>query len=384
MLQLILAGVLALPALLVSVIASLAVGVLSIPAMVLLKFQKPSQNETSKTTTSHAIITGGTSGIGFAVAKECVARGMERVTILARNQDKLDACRRELEAMVTATATATTTKIHALSVDVTNADALARAAPQIIGNTASDEATYLFCCVGGAQTGAFTDLPASTFAEQMNTNYLGSVYAVHAFLPFISRGTIVLTSSAAGQIGVFGYTAYTPTKFALRGFAESLHMELLSRPNVHVQLVFPPDTDTPGYTEENKQKPHETHLVSETMGLMKPEEVGRRMVKEANCCMSTTPKFAVYFGFEGWMLSTVTSGMSPESSFLQSIAQVSLMSLLRMVSFFVLNDFWRNIRKYHQQQSHDDKENAQNETYGTMNASKTEHTAAAADDATKR
>jgi 3-dehydrosphinganine reductase len=105
---------------------------------------------------------------------------------------------------------------------------------------------------------------------------------------------------------------------------------------------------------------------------MKPQEVGRRMVKEASCV--TNPKFAVYFGFDGWMLSTVTSGMSPESSFLQGVAQVSLMSLLRMISFFVLNDFWRNIRNYHQLQSSDEDQGG---TYGTMNASKTDHTAGA-------
>jgi 3-dehydrosphinganine reductase len=365
MLQLILAAILALPALVVSAIASIVVGVLSLPAMWLLKFKKSSKNETTSKK-SHAIITGGSSGIGLAVAKECVARGMNRVTILARNQEKLDVSRQELEAMDT------TTQIQALSVDVTNADALALIAPRIIGDSSEDEGTYLFCCAGFAQPGAFADLPASTFAEQINTNYLGSVYTVHAFLPLMARGTIVLTSSAAGQIGVFGYTAYTPTKFALRGFAESLHMELLSRPNVHVQLVFPPDTDTPGFTEENKHKPHETNLISETMGLMKPQEVGRRIVMEATCAMN--PRFAVYFGFDGWMLSTVTSGMSPETSFLDGVAQVSVMSLLRMISFFVLNDFWRNIRNYHQDQYSD---KGHGDIYGTMNASKTDHTAGA-------
>mmetsp|Transcript_29291 Transcript_29291/g.48412 ORF Transcript_29291/g.48412 Transcript_29291/m.48412 type:complete len:180 (+) Transcript_29291:587-1126(+) len=171
-------------------------------------------------------------------------------------------------------------------------------------------------------------------------------------------GTIVLTSSAGGQVGVFGYTAYTPTKFALRGFAESLHMELLNH-NVHVQLVFPPDTDTPGFTEENKHKPRETQLISETLGLMQPQDVGRRMVQEA---IVDNPKFAVYFGFEGWMLSTVTSGMSPESSFLDAVAQVALMSLLRMVTLFVLNDFWRTIRKYRQQTSDETKQKEQHTT----------------------
>ena len=53
----------------------------------------------------------------------------------------------------------------------------------------------------------------------------------------------------AGQIGIFGYTAYSASKFALRGFSEALQMEL--RPhNIYLHVAYPPDTDTPGYKEE--------------------------------------------------------------------------------------------------------------------------------------
>ena len=58
------------------------------------------------------------------------------------------------------------------------------------------------------------------------------------------HGSVVMLASQAGQIGVYGYTAYTPTKFALRGLAESLRMELKPY-RVAVSLVVPPDTDTP-------------------------------------------------------------------------------------------------------------------------------------------
>jgi 3-dehydrosphinganine reductase len=63
----------------------------------------------------------------------------------------------------------------------------------------------------------------------MNVNYLGSVYACRAVLPGMkarNSGRIVFVSSQAGQIGLFGFTAYSPTKFALRGLAESLQMEV--------------------------------------------------------------------------------------------------------------------------------------------------------------
>lgn len=60
-------------------------------------------------------------------------------------------------------------------------------------------------------------------------NLLGTVYATKACLPYMmkqNKGRIVLISSQAGQLGLFGYTAYCSSKFALRGFAEALQMEV--------------------------------------------------------------------------------------------------------------------------------------------------------------
>lgn len=64
----------------------------------------------------------------------------------------------------------------------------------------------------------------------MDLNFLGGVNVTKAALKGmkdINGGRIVFISSQAGQVGVFGYTAYSASKFALRGFAESLQMEVL-------------------------------------------------------------------------------------------------------------------------------------------------------------
>lgn len=64
----------------------------------------------------------------------------------------------------------------------------------------------------------------------MDLNFLGGVYVTKAALKGMkdnNGGKIVFISSQAGQVGVFGYTAYSASKFALRGFAESLQMEVL-------------------------------------------------------------------------------------------------------------------------------------------------------------
>ena len=170
---------------------------------------------------------------------------------------------------------------------------------------------------------------------------LGTIFTVQAFLPLMEHGTIVFTSSMAGQVGIYGYTAYSPTKFALRGFAEALHSELADQPYLNVQVAFPPDTDTPGFEEEEKIKPKETRLISEEGGLAKPEDVANAMVKAAT---APNPSFLVYFSFEGWMLSALTAGMGPVSALPDAVTQVALGGLFRYVSLFYLNDWWRIIR----------------------------------------
>lgn len=64
----------------------------------------------------------------------------------------------------------------------------------------------------------------------MDLNFLGGVNVTKAAIKGMkdnNGGRIVFISSQAGQVGVFGYTAYSASKFALRGFAESLQMEVL-------------------------------------------------------------------------------------------------------------------------------------------------------------
>lgn len=66
------------------------------------------------------------------------------------------------------------------------------------------------------------------------------------------------------------------------------------------------------------------------------------MVREAMC---PNPPFSVYFGLEGWMLTTLTAGMSPVSSLLEAVTQVTLMGVFRFVSLFYLNDFWNIVKR---------------------------------------
>jgi len=345
MFSLVAGGLLALPPLLVLVVTAPVVAILSIPALAVFLFRKPTacQKVQAETNARHAIITGGSSGIGLCIAQDCVRRGFQRVTILARNPEGLAAAKKALQEM--AKKSAVTVEIQALSVDVADPAALTKLAPKIFEKY-SDEttrfATYLFCCAGITYPEYFENIPSATFAKIVNTNQLGAIYTVQACLPHMKAGTIQFCSSICGQIGVFGYASYSPTKFALRGFAEVLHMELCNRP-IHVQTAYPPDTETPGFAVENLTKPIETGLISEQAGLSQPADVASIMVKEA---VADSPRFTVYFTFDEWMLASLTAGFGPVSTLFDAVSQIAGASIFRFVAMFYLVDWWRLVRNH--------------------------------------
>ena len=100
-------------------------------------------------------------------------------------------------------------------------------------------------------------------------------------LPYLmkaKKGQIAFVSSTVGFMGVMGYVSYAPSKFAIVGLAESLRNEL-SPYNIKISVLYPPDTDTPGFAIENQTKPPECAMISEGAKLLQPEEVAQFFVK---------------------------------------------------------------------------------------------------------
>lgn len=197
-------------------------------------------------------------------------------------------------------------------------------------------------CAGTSVTGKFEDIEVNCFERLMAVNYLGSVYPSRAVIATMKErrmGRIVFVSSQAGQLGLFGYTAYSPTKFALRGLAEALQMEVKPY-DIYVTVAYPPDTDTPGFAEESKTKPLETKLISETSSVCQAEQVARVIVKDA-----IQGNFNSSVGSDGYMLSILTSGMSPVTSITEGLQQVVCMGIFRIIGLFYLGSFDSIVRR---------------------------------------
>jgi short-subunit dehydrogenase len=87
--------------------------------------------------------------------------------------------------------------------------------------------------------------PEEEFEKQMNVNYMGCVYLIKKVLPQMIKREIpchiILTGSAVSFCTFLGYSSYSPSKYAVRALAESLHNEFHGLP-LNIHLVCPPDT----------------------------------------------------------------------------------------------------------------------------------------------
>ena len=107
---------------------------------------------------------------------------------------------------------------------------------------------------GIAVAGEFANLSIEGFDRVMQVNLYGSRHICEAVLPFMRerrRGQIVLVASMGGCIAIYGYTNYSTSKFAVRGFAEALHYELKPL-GISVLCLCPGEVDTPMVAAEHK------------------------------------------------------------------------------------------------------------------------------------
>ncbi len=204
------------------------------------------------------LITGGSSGIGLALARR-LDRARARLILLARDPEKLSRAAQSLKGQP-----------ELLAVDIADGQALKEALEEHIGSI-----DILVNNAGIASAGNFLELPETDFEEMMAINYLGAVKLTRLVLPGMlerRRGGVAFVSSLVGLMGIWGYTSYAASKFALRGFAECLRAEVVHR-GITVTVCHPPDTDTPQHEFEKPLLPAQTVAQANAAGLLTPDFV---------------------------------------------------------------------------------------------------------------
>lgn len=248
----------------------------------------------------HAIITGGSSGIGLAIAKSLSSRGAS-VSLIARNPDRLAAAREAVMAAGSGRAS-----VQTFSADVRDADSLSQAIASAVESYGTPD--WGISSAGIVIPGTFMNQSLRDHEDQWRTNYLGSLQFTHFVLPHLEkseRARLVLIASGAAFAGLYGYSSYGPTKFAVRGLAESLRVELRPR-KVSVTVAFPGDTDTPQLHAERSLRPDVTRKLASSGGVMSPEAVARGIIAAAE-----RGDFQVTFGWQLRMLARTHSLIAP-------------------------------------------------------------------------
>ncbi|KAI5645998.1 short chain dehydrogenase domain-containing protein [Phthorimaea operculella] len=228
----------------------------------------------------HVVVTGGSSGIGKAAAVEAARLGAH-VTIIGRDEQRLKAAVSEISSVAK-----DDQKIQYAALDVTsNYDVIQKCLSKLEADIGP--IFMLINSAGNCICGQFAEMKVEDIKQMVDLNYFGTAYPTRYVLPGMKErdeGLIVFVSSEAALLGIYGYSAYSAGKWAVRGLAEALSMELVGT-GVRLTLAFPPDTDTPGFKNEELTKPKETKLISGSAGLFSPEFVGKTIVHDAMVSM---------------------------------------------------------------------------------------------------
>ncbi|TMW55940.1 hypothetical protein Poli38472_008588 [Pythium oligandrum] len=282
----------------------------------------------------HVFVTGGSSGLGLAIALKCAKLGA-KISIVARSNEKLEAAKKEIEAV-------SKHPVFIQSTDVTSEESVQKAIDA--ANKFQGQPTdKVMCCAGLASPGMFLEQEVSVFRKMMDLNYFGVVHTVRAALPAMikakNQGQIVIVASACSLLGFIGYTQYASSKYALRGLAESLRNELILY-DIGVSIYYPGNIDSPGFEEENRYKPALTAEIEGSASLVKPDDVAQSLINGLSNGYFAITNDPIIF-----ILRIISSGVAPRCNTPFEAMLLPVGILIQLGYGFWMDMVVRNARK---------------------------------------
>ncbi|PWY83060.1 3-ketosphinganine reductase [Aspergillus sclerotioniger CBS 115572] len=242
-----------------------------------------------------AVITGGSEGMGKAVACQLSEKGAN-IVLVARTVSKLQ------EALEAAKGSATHTdrqRFHYISADLTDAAECERVMAEVTEWNDGQAPDIVWCCAGYCNPGFFAETPVQTLRDQMDTVYWTAANTAHAILrrwlvpispsqqmPLPPRH-LIFTCSTLAFVPIAGYAPYSPAKAAIRSLSDTLSQEIeiyngsrafkcrteAPATDVKIHTVFPMGILSPGFDNEQKLKPDLTKKLEAADKPQTPREV---------------------------------------------------------------------------------------------------------------
>ena len=217
-----------------------------------------------------ALITGGTSGIGLATAKQFVSEGAY-VFITGRREPELAAAVKEIGR-----------NVRGVPGDVSNLTDLDRLFGQI--KNEKGKLDIVFANAGVAQYAPFGKITEKFYESIFDVNVKGLLFTVQKALPLLPDGaSIILNASIVGSKGLSTNSVYSATKAAVRSFARTWTTDLKDR-RIRVNAISPGSIDTPGLSDllassetgEQRKKMISTMVPLGRLGA--PDEIAKAVV----------------------------------------------------------------------------------------------------------
>ncbi|KAK8866941.1 3-dehydrosphinganine reductase [Tritrichomonas musculus] len=278
---------------------------------------------------ANVVITGGSSGVGLAVAQECLDRGAHKVVLIARNREGLE------KASQTLKYDKSNQEVITYSADVSNWESIKSAFDNIKESVKT--INYLFANAGFSKPGLFQDTTDDDFKKHIGVDYLGAAYTSRLALPMMQKGSHMTYSGSVCSIFTFaGYSAYGSAKYAIRGLAETLRNELRSSHiNVHMGILS--TVDTPGLKRENEFKPDVCSAIEGTATVFPPSYIAKMLLKGID-----RNDYYITMEFLSWIMAEIGFGICPTSNIFMQLIFAPFIPLIRFGALIYVDVLARN------------------------------------------
>ncbi|KAL4809530.1 3-ketodihydrosphingosine reductase tsc10 [Aspergillus unguis] len=277
------------------------------------------------------VITGGSEGMGKAVACQLAEKGAN-VVIVARTRQKLEEA---LEAIKGSARSTTKQKFHFISADLQKPEECERIMSEVTEWNDGMPPDIVWCCAGYCTPGYFVDTPIQTLKDQMDTVYWTAANTAHAILrkwlvPInpshqrpLPRRHLIFTSSTLAFVPIAGYAPYSPAKAAMRSLSDTLSQEIeiyngsraskqrapATPADVKIHTVFPMGILSPGFDNEQQIKPALTKQLEAADKPQTPNEVSRTAIEALE-----RGEYLITTMFIGDLMKGAALGPSPRNS----------------------------------------------------------------------